>query len=159
MPAQPPSHEEAFGVTMEHMEPNPIALEAHGGGTEAETGERAKTTHVTLATPPPGPLQDLTLRRPGLAIDAYPLGGLLLLRCVGNASGLESSQELRDSGRKVLYEARSGEELTLLLDGGKDEEETIASLAEQNAHVVSPIRWQRGEDLITFVLEDGTDPL
>src|SRR5438309_677392 len=143
---------------MEHMEPKPIALEAHGAATEAEPGERTTTTHVTFATRPPGPLQDLTLRRPGLAIDAYPLGGLLLLRCVGNASGIESSPELRGSGRKILYEARSGEELTLLLDGGKDEEETIASLAAQNAHVVSPIRWQRGEALITLVLEDGTDP-
>ena len=75
-------------------------------------------------------------------------------QCVGH----RGSPELRDSGRKILYEARSGEELTLLLDGGKDEEETIASLAEQNAHVVSPIRWQRGEALITLVLEDGTDP-
>ena len=148
----------ALGVTMEPMEPKPIALEAHGATTEAEPGERTMTTHVTFATRSPGPLQDLTLRRPGLAIDAYPLGGLLLLRCVGPASGIEGSPELRDSGRKILYEARSGEELTLLLDGGKDEEETIASLAEQNAHVVSPIRWQRGEALITLVLEDGTDP-
>src|SRR5205807_7783252 len=128
---------------------------SHDGGG---TGERTMTTHVTFATRSPGPLQDLTLRRPGLAIDAYPLGELLLLRCVGPASGIEGSPELRDSGRKILYEARSGEELTLLLDGGKDEEETIASLAEQNAHVVSPIRWQRGEALITLVLEDGTDP-
>src|SRR5437660_3026467 len=147
-----------LGVTMEHMEPKPIALEAHGAATEAEPGDRTMTTQVTFATRSPGPLQDLTLRRPGLAIDVYPLGGLLLLRCVGNASGIESSPELRGSGRKILYEARSGEELTLLLDGGKDEEETIASLAEQNAHVVSPIRWQRGEALITLVLEDGTDP-
>src|SRR5437879_939531 len=143
---------------MEHMEPKPIALEAHGAATEAEPGDRTMTTHVTFATRSPGPLQDLTLRRPGLAIDAYPLGGLLLLRCVGNASGIESSPELQDSGRKILYQARSGEELTLLLDGGQDEEETIASLAEQNAHVVSPIRWQRGEAHITLVLEDGTDP-
>src|SRR5205807_2705715 len=139
---------------MEHMEPKPLAPEAHGAATEAEPGDRTMTTHVTFATRSPGPLQDLTLRRPGLAIDAYPLGGLLLLRCVGNASGIESSPELRGSGRKILYEARSGEELTLLLDGGKDEEETIASLAAQNAHVVSPIRWQRGEALITLVLED-----
>src|SRR5207244_12752280 len=125
-------------------EPKPMSLEAHGGTTEAGPGERTRTTHVTFATRSPGPLQDLTLRRPGLAIDAYPLGGLLLLRCVGPASGIEGSPELRDSGRKILYEARSGEELTLLLDGGKDEEETIASWAEQNARVVSPSRWRRG---------------
>src|SRR5207249_10655531 len=114
-----------LGVTIEPMEPKPIALEAHGATTEAEPGERTVTAHVTFATRSPGPLQDLTLRRPGLAIDAYPLGELLLLRCVGPASGIEGSPELRDSGRKILYEARSGEELTLLLDGGKDEEEKI----------------------------------
>src|SRR5256885_6742587 len=158
MPAQSPSHRESLGVTMEPMEPKPIAFEGHGAATGASPGEGTMTTHVTFATRAPGPLQDLTLRRPGLAIDAYPLGGLLLLRCLGNAEGIERSSELRDSGRQILYHAQSGEEITLLLDGGKDEEETIASLADENAHVVSPIRWQRGEALITMVLEDGTDP-
>ena len=143
---------------MEPMEPKPIAFEGHEAATEPNKGEETMTTQMTFATRAPGPLQDLTLRRPGLAIDAYPLGGLLLLRCVGNATGIESSPELRDSGRQILYQARSGEEVTLLLDGGKDEEETIASLADENAHVVSPIRWQRGEALITLVLEEGTDP-
>src|SRR2546421_504709 len=158
MPAQSPSQRESLGVTMEPMEPKPIAFEGHGAATGASPVEGTMTTHVTFATRAPGPLQDLTLRRPGLAIDAYPLGGLLLLRCLGNAEGIERSSELRDSGRQILYHAQSGEEITLLLDGGKDEEETIASLADENAHVVSPIRWQRGEALITMVLEDGTDP-
>src|SRR2546422_474271 len=158
MPAQSPSQRESLGVTMEPMEPKPIAFEGHGAATGASPGEGTMTTHVTFATRAPGPLQDLTLRRPGLAIDAYPLGGLLLLRCLGNTEGIERSSELRDSGRQILYQAQSGEEITLLLDGGKDEEETIASLADENAHVVPPIRWQRGEALITLVLEDGTDP-
>lgn len=116
------------------------------------------TTHLTFATRTPGPLQDLTERRPGLAIDAYPLGRLLLLRCVGDADGIERTSELRDSGREILYHARSGEEETLLLDGGKDEEDVIASLEDQNAHIVPPIRWQRGEALITLVLEADADP-
>ena len=85
------------------------------------------TTQLTFATRAPGPLQDLTERRPGLAIDAYPLGRLLLLRCVGDAEGIERATELRDSGREILYHARAGEEETLLLDGGKDEEDVIAS--------------------------------
>src|SRR2546423_7564914 len=135
MPAQSPSHRESLGVAMEPMEPKPIAFEGHGAATGASPGEGTMTTHVTFATRAPGPLQDLTLRRPGLAIDAYPLGGLLLLRCLGNADGIERSSELQDSGRKILYEARSGEELTLLLDGGKDQEETIAPLAQPNANV------------------------
>jgi len=145
-------------MAMEPMEPKPIDFEGHEAATEANPGEGTMTTHVTFATRQPGPLQDLTLRRAGLAIDAYPLGGLLLLRCMGNAEGIEISPELRDSGRQILYQARSPDEVTLLLDGGKDEEETIASLADQKAHVVSPIRWQRGEALITLILEDGTDP-
>src|SRR5437879_13165772 len=102
MPAQPPSHAAPFGVTMEHMEPKPIALEAHGAATEAEPGERTMTTHVTFATRSPGPLQDLTLRRPGLAIDAYPLGGLLLLRSVGKPPAIASSPETRGPGRSTL---------------------------------------------------------
>src|SRR5207247_2427701 len=39
-----------LGVTMEPMEPKPIALEAHGATTEPEPGERTMTTHVTFAT-------------------------------------------------------------------------------------------------------------
>src|SRR3989441_3457713 len=140
MPAQSPSQRKSLGVAMEPMEPKPIAFEGHGAATGASPGEGTMTMHVTFATRAPGSLQELTLRRPGLAIDAYPLGGLLLLRCIGNAEGIEVSPELRDSGRQILYQARSGEEVTLLLDGGKDEEDTIASLAAQSAHLVAPIR-------------------
>lgn len=121
---------------------------------EATTG----TTTLTFATRAAGPLQDLTMQRPRLAIDAYPLGRLLLLRCIGDADGLERTPELRESGRAILYHTRAGEEQTLLLDGGKEEEDAIASLAEHNAHIVPPIQWRRGEALITLVLEPGTDP-
>ena len=116
------------------------------------------TTQVTFATRAAGPLQDLTERRSGLIIDAYPLGRMLLLRCFGDANGIDRAAEFRDSGRRILYHARSGEEETLLLDGGKDEEDAIASLAEESAHVMPPIRWQHGEALVTLVLEDGADP-
>jgi O-6-methylguanine DNA methyltransferase len=83
---------------------------------------------------------------------------MLLLRCFGDADGIEGTTEIRDSGREVLYSARAGDEVTLLLEGGRREEETIASLADQNAYVVPPIRWQRGEAMVTLILEDGTDP-
>lgn len=139
---------------MEQAEPKPLALGGHGDVRAARTA----TTHVTLATRAPGPLQDLTAKRPGLAIDAYPLGRMLLLRCFGDADGIERTTEIRDSGREVLYTARAGDEVTLLLEGGKREEETIASLADQKAYVVPPIRWQRGEAMVTLILEDGTDP-
>jgi O-6-methylguanine DNA methyltransferase len=139
---------------MEQVQPKPMTVEGHGNGR----GERIATTHVTLATRAPGPLQDLTAKRPGLAIDAYPLGRMLLLRCFGDADGIEGTTEIRDSGREVLYSARAGDEVTLLLEGGRREEETIASLADQNAYVVPPIRWQRGEAMVTLILEDGTDP-
>jgi len=144
--------------SMEQIEPKPIAFDRHEAATVAEPGGGMATTHLTFATRAPGPLQELTERRPGLAIDAYPLGRLLLLRCVGDADGIERTTEIRDSGREILYHARSGEEETLLLDGGTDEEDVIASLEEQNAHILPPIRWQRGEALITLVLGDSSDP-
>lgn len=121
-------------------------------------GDEAGTTQVTFAARAAGPLQELTERRPGLAIDAYPLGRLLLLRCLGDTDGIERTPELGGSGRAILYHARSADDETLLLDGGKDEEDAIASLEEQDAHIVPPIRWQRGEALITLLLEPGTDP-
>ena len=55
-------------MAMEPMEPKPIDFEGHEAATEANPGEGTMTTHLTFATRQPGPLQDLTLRRPGLAI-------------------------------------------------------------------------------------------
>src|SRR5881275_2480063 len=55
-------------------------------------------------------------------------------------------------------ETWTGNEVTLLLDGSGREEEIIAALADQSAHLIPPIRWQRGEARVTLVLEDGADP-
>src|SRR5947208_2243709 len=143
---------------MQAVEPKPIAFEGDEPVTNGEPRSETVTAQVTFATRAPGPLQDLTERRPGLAIDAYPLGGMLLLRFLGDAEGIEDAPELRESDREVLYQNRSGKEVTFLLSGGKPEEESIASLAADNAHILPPIRWQRGEALITLLLEDGADP-
>src|SRR6059058_168917 len=116
------------------------------------------TTQMSFATRSEGPLQQVTERRPGLAIDAYPLGRLLLLRCFGDVEGIDAAAEINGPGGKVLHATRTGDEVTLLLDGSGREEEIIASLADQRAHLIPPIRWQRGEARVTLVLEDGADP-
>ena len=113
---------------------------------------------MSFATRSEGPLQAVTERRPGLAIDAYPLGRLLLLRCFGDVDGIDTAAELNGAVGKVLHSRRTGEEVTLLLDGSDREEEIIDSLANQNAHLIPPIRWQRGEARVTLILEDGADP-
>src|SRR5213596_631660 len=116
------------------------------------------TTQMSFATRSEGPLQEVTERRPGLAIDAYPLGRLLLLRCFGDVDGIDAASEINGSGGKVLHMTRTGDEVTLLLDGSGREEEIIAALADQSAHLIPPIRWQRGEARVTLVLEDRADP-
>src|SRR5438034_8771680 len=116
------------------------------------------TTQMSFATRAEGPLQEVTERRPGLAIDAYPLGRLLLLRCFGDVDGIDAASEINGSGGKVLHMTRTGDEVTLLLDGSGREEEIIAALADQSAHLIPPIRWQRGEARVTLVLEDRADP-
>src|SRR5438874_7941876 len=143
---------------MQAVEPKPIAFEGDEPATDGEPRGETVTTQVTFASRAPGPLQDLTERRPGLAIDAYPLGGMLLLRFLGDAEGIEDAPELLESDREVLHQHRPGKECTCRLSGGRPEEESIASLAAENAHVLPPIRWQRGEALITLLLEDGADP-
>jgi len=115
------------------------------------------TTQMSFATRSEGPLQAVTERRPGLAIDAYPLGRLLLLRCFGDTDGIDSATELTGSVGNVLHATRTGTEVTLLLDGSDREEDIIRSLADQNAHLMPPIRWQRGEARVTLILEDGAD--
>src|SRR5207245_568740 len=116
------------------------------------------TTQMSFATRSEGPLQEVTERRPRLAIDAYPMGRLLLLRCFGDVDGLDGAAEINGSGGKVLHATRTGDEVTLLLDGSGREEEIIASLADQSAHLIPPIRWQNGEARVTLILEDGADP-
>lgn len=141
---------------MDAIEAKPMHPELMGS---MAPGPRRNTmaTYVTFATRMTGPLQDLTERRPRLAIDAYPLERLLLLRCFGEVDQIEDTTEIRNCGRELLYHARVGDEGTLLLDGGGDEAAIIASLADQNAHLLPPIRWQRGEALVTLVLENGAD--
>ena len=116
------------------------------------------TTQMSFATRSEGPLQEVTERHPRLAIDAYPMGRLLLLRCFGDVDGLDGAAEINGSGGKVLHATRTGDEVTLLLDGTGREEEIIASLADQSAHLIPPIRWQNGEARVTLILEDGADP-
>ena len=157
-PAQEVSGRYAFRIPMGASETKPKAFGWHGLSTVPEPEERPTTTHVTIATRTPGPLLDLTEKRWGLVVDAYPLGRLLLLRCTGDMDEIERAPELRGSGRDLLYHARSGDEVTLLLAGGKDDEDVISLLADEKAHLVPPIRWQRGEAFVTLVLEDGSDP-
>src|SRR5256712_13928111 len=127
-------------------------------GTIAPDPRRSTmATYLTFATRMAGPLQDLTEPRPRLSIDAYPLERLLLLRCFGQVEHIEDATEIRNSGRELLYHARVGDARTLLLEGGGDEADIIASLAEQSAHLIPPIRWQRGEALVSLVLENGAD--
>src|SRR2546428_2277399 len=116
------------------------------------------TTQISFAARSPGPLQEVTERRPRLAIDAYPLGRLLLLRCVGDGDGLDGAAEISRPGGKVLHGTGFGDEVPLLLDGSGREEEIIASLADQSAPLIPAIRWQHGEARVTLVLEDGADP-
>src|SRR2546422_622177 len=77
------------------------------------------TTQMSFATRSEGPLQEVTERRPRLAIDAYPMGRLLLLRCFGDVDGLDGAAEINGSGGKVLHATRTGDEVTLLLDGSR----------------------------------------
>src|SRR5438874_12398433 len=143
---------------MQAVEPKPIAFEGDEPATDGEPRGETVTTQVTFAGHAHGPRQGLTERRPGLAIDAYPLGGMLLLRFLGDAEGIEDAPELLESDREVLHQHRPGKEVTCLRMGGRPEEESVASLAAEIAHVLPPIRWQRGEALITLLLEDGADP-
>jgi len=143
---------------MQAPERNPKDLGRHGVLESPGTVEKQMTTQMSFATRAQGPLQEVTERRPGLAIDAYPLGRLLLLRCFGDVDGIDAASEINGSGGKVLHMTRTGDEVTLLLDGSGREEEIIAALADQSAHLIPPIRWQRGEARVTLVLEDRADP-
>ena len=117
-----------------------------------------RRTLVTFATTAPGPLQQVTERRPRLAIDAFPLGRLLVLRCFGDVEGIEEDSEFRGPDREILHHARTGDEATLVLRGDGDEEDIIASLEGEAAHLLPPVRWVHGEARVTLLLEAGAEP-
>src|SRR5947208_9693159 len=143
---------------MQAPERNHKDLGQHRDLESPGTVKKQMTTQMSFATRAQGPLQEVTERRPGLAIDAYPLGRLLLLRCFGDVDGIDAASEINGSGGKVLHMTRTGDEVTLLLDGSGREEEIIAALADQSAHLIPPIRWQREIGRASLVLEDRADP-
>ena len=112
--------------------------------------------HVTIATKASGPLQQLTSEREHLSIDAYPLGRFLLLRCFGDVDDVQAALRAHGSSRTTVHESRSDGEATLLLEG-PDEADVISRHADESAHVLAPIRRQRGEARISFVVEDDVD--
>src|SRR5437899_10636000 len=97
-------------------ERKPKDLGRHAVLESPGTVEKQMTTQMSFATRAQGPLQEVTERRPGLAIDAYPLGRLLLLRCFGDVDGIDAASEINGSGGKVLHRALTGDEVTRLLD-------------------------------------------
>src|SRR2546428_10553487 len=103
------------------------------------------TTQMSFATRSEGPLQEVTERRPRLAIDAHPMGRPLVLRCFGDVDGPDGAAEINGSGGKVLHATRTGGEATLMLDGPGPAEAIIASLADQRGHPIPPHRWRHGE--------------
>src|SRR2546429_9161736 len=113
---------------MQAVEPKPIAFEGDEPATDGEPRGETVTTQVTFASRAPGPLQDLTERRPGLAIDAYPLGGMLLLRFLADAEGIEDAPELLESDREVLYQNPPGKQATSPPPAASPEREALASL-------------------------------
>src|SRR5207245_9070761 len=91
------------------------------------------------------------------AVAAYRLGRFLRWRGLGGVEGLLDAPEIAASGRKVMLTARTDGDLTLLLDGHADDERVIARLAEQDAHVLPPITWRRGEAQVSLLVDDSID--
>src|SRR5439155_330997 len=86
---------------MQAPERNPKDLGRHGVLESPGTVEKQMTTQRSFATGAQGPLQEVTERRPGLAIDAYPLGRLLLLRCFGDVEGIVTAPVLPQAHREA----------------------------------------------------------
>lgn len=127
-----------------------------GGTPDPEEGTPL-TFKVVLATSWPGPLQALTARWSGLTVDAYPLGPHLVLQAFGSEEDLNEARDaLRGTGT-ALHTAPTAGRMTFVLDGGEPEEEAIQLLADQAAHVVPPIRWERGEARVTLLLGEAAD--
>ncbi len=111
---------------------------------------------VVLATRSPGLLQALTARFDGLAVDAYPLGPHLVLQAFGSEEDLQRVVvALKNAGADLRTTSSQGR-ATVVLDGAQAEE-VIRLLANRDAHVVPPIRWERGEARVTLLVTDAAD--
>lgn len=111
------------------------------------------TRRIVLVTCSPGLLADLTTKRRGLTLDAYPLGEALLLRASGDIEGLDGHAW---GGHRVLRANAAKGALTLLLDGNPDGDVT-SILARHGARLVPPIVWARGKARIELDVAAGSD--
>lgn len=120
--------------------------------------EREPVTYrITLAARAPGPLQALTERHEGLAVDAYPVRPYVLLQCTGPDEDLDDARKALGSAASVVHESFGDGRMTLLLDAGDAEDPVLAFLTTRAAHVIPPVRWQSGEARVTLLVDDATD--
>src|SRR5207247_8730020 len=97
---------------MQAPERNPKDLGRHGVLESPGTVEKQMTTQMSFATRAQGPLQEVTERRPGLAIDAYPLGRLLHLRGFADVDGIDAAPEDTGAGGNVRHMTWKGQPVT-----------------------------------------------
>lgn len=144
----------ALGPTMNQSEVGDSGLEV----VTSESDERGSLTFkVVLVTKSPGLLQTLTARYRGLTVDAYPLGPQLVLQAFGSEEELDEARRALHRTGSALHTLPKDGRTTFVLDGGEPVEEVIRLLADRAAHVVPPIRWERGEARVTLLVEEPAD--
>lgn len=126
-------------------------------GVEIPEEGATNSWKVVLAAHAEGPFKVLTTRYDDLAVDAFPIPPYLVLQCTGNEEGLDEVQRSVGATRALLHATRASGRRTLFLDGVESVEGFISLLTTRAAHVLPPIRIQRGEARVTLLIESGTD--
>jgi O-6-methylguanine DNA methyltransferase len=112
---------------------------------------------LVVATRLPGPLHDLTAERPGLTVEAWPVGQALLLRCEGDVRGLDEPARWEVPGRRLVHAHREGKGRASVLLEGPGEDAPLAVLLAEGVHLVPPVAWAGGEARVTLLAPEDAD--
>jgi len=96
---------------------------------------------VALSAPSTGPISDLLVAHTGLHIEGTPVGGLLLLRCTGDAQTIDSAEETLATDFVSRHVAKEGDVLTLVVEAPPAEARVLSRAEASDALLLPPLVW------------------
>lgn len=107
---------------------------------------------VDLSAPSVGPITDLLASHEEMHIEATPVGGLLLLRCSGDARTISDAEEALASHFVTRHADVEGDVLTLVVEAPPAEARMLDKAEALEALLLPPITWREGRVHVRLLL-------
>ncbi len=107
---------------------------------------------LALSAPSEGPIADLLASHEGLHIEGTPVGGLLLLRCSGDARTINEAEEALATQFVTRHIAKEGDVLTLVVEAPPAEARVLNRAEALEALLLPPLVWHEGRVHVRLLL-------